>query len=1409
MVNSINTNISAYYAQSNISVSSQNISSAVARLSSGNRIVRASDDVAALSIGTSLRTQVSTLKIAKQNISSGSSLLQVADGALAQAIEILQRQKSIATQAGSGSLTSTERGFLNQEFQALTKELDRLASSTNFNGVSLLSGALSQAARVESATTQSGTAAARLTLNSNMSNNETVIINGITFTAKTSPSTATGSKEFQIGLDAAGTVANLATRLNALASVYDTSNFPTTIGQGVYSASGNTLVVTARSGGSLGSNFTLNVAGGTGTVGAQTSVDGAFGGTKVNMFNSGFASASASLTATGGSFNQGGTSVISARILGTGVSTNQTLYTVQSGDSLTGIVNGINASSATTGIKARLSYDSSTPTVPYNIELYYGDSGRGLSMDVTNYSTNTGTTQALNGLTLINTGSATTDGTITSATTNASGGFMYSQYIDLLASTTASGVPIAIADTQTNVLAATPGSSTTTVFQDLATIRATIGGVSHDLLTLGDHTGTGANTLEEIVAGINANSNTTGFFASVVGSASNYNIRVYYGDSTQPVTLSVVPDQSTSTALSSVVQVNASTISSINISPVNTLANAAASQLSITNVQATANDNPAGFQTITFTMASTASLAAGDYITVAGLTNDSGLNGTFAIQSVASGTTITVRVANGTVNSGSALASAASTGATTNNLSRLDVGVTSGGSTVRVVATSHGLRAGDYFQLTGVGSAIGGIAAADLTQTYQVASVIDANRFTFTAVDATTGAVKNATSTAGSGATASGTAVQASQFITTSGSRTVIVQSRSHGFATGDTATIAGLTSALNGIPITDINKAHTVTRIDNDHFSILVDTAASTTAGNGLYGLGGAAGTIGTVSVDRKSTSGADNTQTTIYALGGGNDSGLGQGSVSVTGTVGTNSVLTGLSQNKARVIVAFPTINPEDLLSSSQFNTDGSRSITVGGQRFNFTTTAGTAKAANEITIGSTLQETLDNVVATVNAYARNSATGDTAFQLNQIEITREGNNLVFTGKGISNVTALDGSAAGAIAVTGFTNGTTVSNNGNLTNSSRASSSTFGVDVTGVSNAGFNGKISGFTVTASATANVANVSVKIGDYTYTASNITTNPTAADQTVRFYSDTLANGTNGGYFDLQLAKGNGQTVAANSQVDANGFAARFNAAFDGLTFRQERVMSSYDANRLGVPSSLIGSKVTAQLPSFDANKLTSISVTAPTTTADAKISITIDGVEYVSASGIGSQLGAYQTFRFTSTENVNNYIDFTMGDRALDLSTAAAAKVAEDGLAKAFGVDVNGGALSFQVGAAASDTLSVSISSTKTDSLFDGETLDVTTQANAVAAAAKVSAALVTVTSIRADLGALQSRFNYAAANIESSIQNQDAARGEQLDTDIASESTMFATAQVKMQAGISVLAQANQQLQSLLKLIG
>jgi len=142
-----------------------------------------------------------------------------------------------------------------------------------------------------------------------------------------------------------------------------------------------------------------------------------------------------------------------------------------------------------------------------------------------------------------------------------------------------------------------------------------------------------------------------------------------------------------------------------------------------------------------------------------------------------------------------------------------------------------------------------------------------------------------------------------------------------------------------------------------------------------------------------------------------------------------------------------------------------------------------------------------------------------------------------------------------------------------------------------------------------------------------------------------------------------------------------------------------------------------------------------------------------------------------------------------------------------------FGAGSQGGA-DFQVGTVSTDSISVSISSSSTSTIYkddDGATkaLDISTSAGAVEASEVLDNAINTITSLRADVGALQSRFEFASANLASSIQNGEAARSDFLDVDVAAESTAFAASQVKLQASVSVLAQANQLPQNLLKLIG
>ena len=140
MALSVATNTSAATAHRYLKTNDMEASRSLAKLSSGSRIVRASDDAASLAVGTKLKADVNVLRQAQVNASHGSSVLQVADGALQQVSDILIRMKALAAQAVTGSISNTERGYLNSEFTQLKNQLDDLSTQTKFNGTALLDG---------------------------------------------------------------------------------------------------------------------------------------------------------------------------------------------------------------------------------------------------------------------------------------------------------------------------------------------------------------------------------------------------------------------------------------------------------------------------------------------------------------------------------------------------------------------------------------------------------------------------------------------------------------------------------------------------------------------------------------------------------------------------------------------------------------------------------------------------------------------------------------------------------------------------------------------------------------------------------------------------------------------------------------------------------------------------------------------------------------------------------------------------------------------------------------------------------------------------------------------------------------------------------------------------------------------
>jgi flagellin len=137
---SIISNFAANVAQRYLANTDMQTTNSVAKLSAGTRVLTAKDDAASLAIGSRLAAEVAGQRQAQVNATQATSMLQVADGAMSKVNDILVRMKTLAVQAGSGQLGSTERSMLDTEYQSLTSEIDRIATATTFNGVSLVSG---------------------------------------------------------------------------------------------------------------------------------------------------------------------------------------------------------------------------------------------------------------------------------------------------------------------------------------------------------------------------------------------------------------------------------------------------------------------------------------------------------------------------------------------------------------------------------------------------------------------------------------------------------------------------------------------------------------------------------------------------------------------------------------------------------------------------------------------------------------------------------------------------------------------------------------------------------------------------------------------------------------------------------------------------------------------------------------------------------------------------------------------------------------------------------------------------------------------------------------------------------------------------------------------------------------------
>ena len=135
---SINTNVAALFAQNSLKVNERAQSSAMKQLSTGSRVNSAKDDAAGLAIGQTMTAQIKGLNQAVRNLNDGINMMQTAEGAMTEVSNMLQRMRELAVQSSNGTYSTTQRGYLQTEFAALSAQISRVGNETLWNGTQVL-----------------------------------------------------------------------------------------------------------------------------------------------------------------------------------------------------------------------------------------------------------------------------------------------------------------------------------------------------------------------------------------------------------------------------------------------------------------------------------------------------------------------------------------------------------------------------------------------------------------------------------------------------------------------------------------------------------------------------------------------------------------------------------------------------------------------------------------------------------------------------------------------------------------------------------------------------------------------------------------------------------------------------------------------------------------------------------------------------------------------------------------------------------------------------------------------------------------------------------------------------------------------------------------------------------------------
>ncbi|MBK9775211.1 MAG: flagellin FliC [bacterium] len=217
----VNTNVASLNAQRHLYDTTTRFSKSMERLSSGLRINRSGDDAAGLAISESLKSDIRALQQASRNAADGISLVQTAEGSLDEVNSILLRLRELAEQAATETLGEDERVYLNNEFQELLDEINRISLTAEFNGIKLLDGTVQTLEVQVGIGTDAATSAVSIDLNQAMS------AQALDLTATITSITGTNGDgaRMAIGLitEATGVVSSMRANFGAAQNRFETS----------------------------------------------------------------------------------------------------------------------------------------------------------------------------------------------------------------------------------------------------------------------------------------------------------------------------------------------------------------------------------------------------------------------------------------------------------------------------------------------------------------------------------------------------------------------------------------------------------------------------------------------------------------------------------------------------------------------------------------------------------------------------------------------------------------------------------------------------------------------------------------------------------------------------------------------------------------------------------------------------------------------------------------------------------------------------------------------------------------------------------------------------------------------------------------------------------------------------------